>query len=271
MGMAATGDFLPVAPSNRPYAPPSNVVAVLQRLRSRNLPERINAEFLSDAGIPDGTVGRTLFALRFLGLIDGDSPSTALREIASSTDEDYQRILSELIRHAYGEVFDVLDPARDDQARLVNFFRRYTPASQRERMVVFFLGVCREAGIPTMETLRRRPSSAHSLGRTARGKAAVGRAAAGVGKGSSREVPTGPGALPNAAERYETAGGLDPALEMLVRTLPPAGTPMSDDRREQWIQMARATLAFVYPVAEAPNQRSGNSEVLETDQTEDDD
>ena len=51
---------------NRPYTPPSNVVAVLQRLRSRNLPDGIDAEYLRDAGVSEGTLGRTLFALRFL-------------------------------------------------------------------------------------------------------------------------------------------------------------------------------------------------------------
>ena len=56
---------------NRPYAPPSNVASVLQRLRSRNLPDRIDAEYLRDAAIPEGTVARTLVALRFLGLVTG--------------------------------------------------------------------------------------------------------------------------------------------------------------------------------------------------------
>ena len=44
-----------------------------------------------------------------------------------------------------------------------------------------------------------------------------------------------------------TSSGLAPALELLVRSLPAVGSPMSKDRREQWLQMARATLAFVYP------------------------
>ena len=33
---------------NRPYAPPSNVVTVLQRLRSINLPDRIDTDYLRD-------------------------------------------------------------------------------------------------------------------------------------------------------------------------------------------------------------------------------
>ena len=52
--------------ANRPYTPPSNLISVLERVRSRNLPERIDLEYLRDLGIPEGTVHRTFFALRFL-------------------------------------------------------------------------------------------------------------------------------------------------------------------------------------------------------------
>ena len=159
----------PVAPdSNRPYAPPSNVAAILQRLRSRNLPERVDADYLRDAGVSEGTISRTLFALRFLGLVDGGVPTEHLREINKATDEEYRAILAGLIRKAYKEVFDVVDPAQDTQERILNVFRRYTPGSQRERMVVFFLGMCREAGVPTMDVPRQRTSGVTPGGRMTR-------------------------------------------------------------------------------------------------------
>ena len=124
--------------SNRPYPPPSNVIAVIQRLRNKNLPESVNSEYLRDSNIPEGTISRTIFALRFLGLInEKGEPTAALRAIASSTDEEYEKILGGLIRNAYREVFIEVNPSVDSQLRIVNFFRRYTPASQRERMVVF--------------------------------------------------------------------------------------------------------------------------------------
>ena len=129
--------------TNRPYGPPSNVTAVLHRLRSRNLPDRVDAEYLRDAGVSEGTVGRTLFALRFLDLVaDDGQPTQALRSIHTSTDEEYRTILSGLVREAYSDVFNVIDPAEDSQDRILNVFRRYTPASQRNRMVIFFLGMC---------------------------------------------------------------------------------------------------------------------------------
>src|SRR5581483_8199571 len=116
-------------PSNyRPYAPPSNVISILQRIRSRNLNDRIDTEYLRDAGIPDGTVARTLSALRFLGLVgEAGEPTQALRTIHTSTDEEYRATLAGLLREAYAEVFNVIDPAEDTQDRILNVFRRYTP------------------------------------------------------------------------------------------------------------------------------------------------
>jgi hypothetical protein len=223
---------------NRPYAPPSNVVAVLQRLRTRNLPDRIDNEYLRDAGIPEGTITRTLFAMRFLGLVDeGGLLSEPLKSIHTSTDEEYQAILSGLIREAYKEVFNVVDPSQDPQDRILNVFRRYTPASQRDRMVIFFLGMCREAGIPTLDVPKARAMSATK---------------------AITETPRRPGAKAAGAvprgKRTAIAAitGIDPALEGLMRTLPTPGAPLSPERRKQWLDMAEATLRFVYPETATP-------------------
>ena len=237
--------------SNRPYPPPSNVIAVLERLRSRNLPDIVDGEFLRDAGVPDGTNTRTLFALRFLSLIDRDMPTAALRSIAISTDEEYKQILEGLVRDAYSEVFEVHDPAQDNQAAFVNFFRRYAPASQRPRMVTFFLGMCREAGIAILEPPRKRVSSA-SIGGPRASKPAAR-------KSSSRKAPALGGSLEIA-----------PALQGLVESLPKQGSVLSKARRDQWIEMARATLAFLYPeqaadADTAPNDQDDHGEGDDSD------
>jgi hypothetical protein len=199
------------------------------------LPEYVDAEYLRDAGIPEGTIGRTLFALRFLGIIEeGGIPTSALRSIHTSTDEEYRTVLAGLVREAYKEVFNVVDPAEDTQDRIINVFRRYTPASQRSRMAGFFLGMCREAAIPTLDVPRQR--------------AMVG----------TRQVANKPSARPSSTEKtgpapgvtHPKAGypsGVPPALDGLVRSLPAEGTPLSITRRQQWLKMAEATLAFVYP------------------------
>lgn len=230
------------AETNRPYTPPSNVVSILQRVRSRNLPDRIDLEYLRDAGIPEGTVHRTFFGLRFLKLVEEKGELTdKLKAIGTSTDEEYRTILSGLIREAYSEVFSVVDPAEDSQEQILNVFRRYTPGSQRTRMVIFFLGMCREAGILTRDVPRQRAmgrsreTKETPMPRTRTGTASV------KGTGTLR------------ARASAQSPDLAPALEGLVRSLPPPGTPVSKERRDQWIDMAKATLAFLYPEGGAPD------------------
>jgi hypothetical protein len=227
--------------TNRPYAPPSNVIAVLQRLRSRNLPEHVDAEYLRDAGVSEGTVGRTLSALRFLTLVtEEDEPTQALRSIHTATNEEYQAILAGLVRDAYAEVFNVLDPAEDGQERILNVFRRYTPASQRSRMVIFFLGVCREAGIPTLDVPRQRSMREPHPG--AKANSPISRTQTRQQGSKRKQVDNGAGG---------GGGGIHPALDGLIAALPAVGQPLSEPRLDQWVLMARATLRFIYPETEA--------------------
>lgn len=224
--------------TNRPYPPPSNVISVLQRLRSRNLPDGIDAEYLRDAAIPEGTISRTLFALRFLSLITKDGQATAtLRSIHTSTDEEYKGILSGAIREAYSDVFAVVDPAEDSQERILNVFRRYTPASQRARMVIFFLGMCREAGIPTLDVPRQRSMAEARPRRSS--------AARQPPPAPARRVSSAPVGTPSGAKAT-----IPPALELLIGSLPPEGSALSTKRRQQWLRMAEATLDFVYRLGE---------------------
>lgn len=234
---------------NRPYPPPSNVLSVLQRLRTRNLPEAIDNEYLRDAGIPDGTIGRTLFAMRFLGLIDeGGLLSEPLKSIHTSTDEEYKAILSGLIREAYKDVFNVIDPAQDSQDKILNVFRRYTPASQRDRMVVFFLGMCREAGIPTLDVPKARAMSAVKTAKQLPKSASTKT----TGTTTSRRERT--------STQQATITHIDPALEGLIKTLPTPGTALSEERRKQWLEMADATLKFIYPETVIPDVEEKHNE-----------
>ena len=228
------------ADTNRPYPPPSNMVALLGRLRSRNLPEHIDADYLRDAGISEGTVSRALISVHFLGLVDGDGvPTQALRTINSATDEEYQATLGGLVREAYAEVFDVVDPATDSQNRILNVFRRYTPASQRNRQVIFFLGMCREAGIPVLDTPRQRsmrePGAARAPSATAKKQ-------------------------PSQASRKVPATGRNPALQGLIDSLPPEGKALSAQQRDRWLEMAKAALTFVYPEQEETNDADSDAE-----------
>lgn len=141
----------------RPYAAPANLISVLQRVRTRNLPERIDDDLLKLAGVPDGAIYRVANALRFLGLVDeNDAPTDTLRALAGSPDEQYRELLAGVVRTAYQADFERVNPSEDTASQIVNAFRPYTPRSQTNRMVILFLGLCREAGIPVSEAPRER-------------------------------------------------------------------------------------------------------------------
>jgi hypothetical protein len=222
---------------NRPYPPSSNVIAVLQRIRDRNLPEVIDTEYFRDAGITESLVSRVVFAFKFLGLVEGDKPTDALVKISRSTDEEYRQILDGLIRSAYREVFEVLDPAMDPPDKFVNFFRRYTPASQRDRMVSFFLAICREAGIETIDAPRQRSILDPNAARQQKTRSA---------KPAKRAKAALQGEAAGAEPRHEGLAPYPKELEFLIRLLPRQGSPMPQDKRRAWLAMAETALAFLY-------------------------
>ncbi len=141
----------------RPYAPPANVVATLQRVRRMNMPAKISREFLVGASISGNIVPRVSAALRFLGLIGAeDEPTDALKALASGTEDEYKQLLEQTIRTAYATDFENIDPGTDSQQKIIDTFQRFTPKSQHMRQVMLLLGLCREAGMTVFDAPRDR-------------------------------------------------------------------------------------------------------------------
>ena len=141
----------------RPYAPPANVLACLHRLRRMNMPPVITRDLLKSIGISENIAPRVFATLRFLDLVtDSSEPTDVLRGLAGSTEDEYHQLLEKTVRRAYAEEFERIDPGVDTQERVMNAFQRYTPRSQHNRQVMLFLGLCREAWIPTLDVPRRR-------------------------------------------------------------------------------------------------------------------
>jgi Family of unknown function (DUF5343) len=172
----------------RPYAPAANVLAVIERVRRLNLPAVVDTDFLRLADVPEGSLGRVAFALRFLGLTDTSSrPTDQLRAIARATDEEYRELLAGAIQSAYATDFARVDPSVETQAKIVSAFQRYEPRSQTTRMVMLFLGLAKAAGIPVLEAPRERGLSS-------------ARVAPGRG-GSVRPKPSPAGAKPRVVSQ----------------------------------------------------------------------
>ncbi len=135
------------------------------------MPSIITRDLLKTVGISENIIPRVFATLRFLDLVtERDEPTDVLRGLAGSTEDEYRQLLEKTVRKAYADDFERIDPGTDAQDRVMNAFQRYTPRSQHSRQVMLFLGLCREAWIPTIDVPRRRgmrgkPPSQASAGR----------------------------------------------------------------------------------------------------------
>lgn len=149
----------------RPYAAAANLASVLERVRRINLPATLDNDLLRVIGIPEASLARVIFALRFLRLIDATGrPTDVLRAIARASDDEYRELLAGVVREAYAADFARVDPAHDTQTQIESVFRRYEPRSQTMRMVMLFLGLCRMAGMPVVDAPRRRGMQTRATG-----------------------------------------------------------------------------------------------------------
>jgi hypothetical protein len=160
----------------RPYAATANVTGIIKRTRTRNLPDKVDGDFIRLAGVPDAVIHRVASALKFLGLVtEDDKPTDTLRALAAAPDEQYREILAGAVRNAYEVDFARVDPTQDSQKQIIDAFRPYQPRSQTDRMVMLFLGLCREAGMEVKDAPRERPMGA-TVARPGGSARAIGKA-----------------------------------------------------------------------------------------------
>lgn len=131
-----------------PYAPPSAVLGFLQAWRDKTLPSPITLEVLERLQITPALAPRTLQSLGDLDLLDNDGkPTAALEGLKRLPQAEYVKGLAGLLRAVYAEVFQYVDPGKDDINRVADQFRVFEPTGQRPRMVTLFLGLCEAAEI----------------------------------------------------------------------------------------------------------------------------
>lgn len=140
-----------------PYASVANVLRAIDHYREK-MPASFSKELLVRLGYPDAYAVRTLRALRLLDLVDDDGlPTDALRELRGATNDEFPARLEQIVRSAYSDVFEVVDPATDSRDAILQAFAYNEPGAQRNRMVVLFLGLCEAAGmLPAGKAPRKR-------------------------------------------------------------------------------------------------------------------
>lgn len=220
-----------------PYAPAAPVVNVYTRFRERGLGTPITTDVLMRAGVTESLANRTMQSLQGLDLVDEEGqPTEWLNKIRTAPTSELKAVLAEWIKAVYAEVFQFVDPSKDDQVAIRDAFRSYQPIGQQDRAVALFIALCVEAGLAP-ESMKNAP------------KAPVRRPA-----GSARAAPA-----PKPTPKVKSYGGgaaqpvgeLPPAITGLLASLPSNGTGWTKDQRDRFLKTFESVLDFVIPVRTA--------------------
>lgn len=173
-------------------------------------------------------------SLQFLGLVDeGGYPTDAARRLRTAPSDEFHKVLEQIVRSAYKPIFEVVEPTTASRTQVDDAFRHEKPEAQRARMVAFFLGMCREAGITLKEApVGGRPSKGQGKRISRKATATKDQVVLAEERPVERQL-----ALPPAPSR-----SLDPALVGIVGKISELETA---DDLEAWVAMFRAAFNFV--------------------------
>jgi hypothetical protein len=127
-----------------PYAPISALAKFFDRIRDRQIPDRVDHNYLRKLSVAHNNEYSLLSALKFLGVLDDHgAPTVAYRNL--QTTAAFKDTLWRLVTLAYKPVFDVGAETLSLEEQ-VNFFRVSSSASQAKNAARFFRAVCDLAG-----------------------------------------------------------------------------------------------------------------------------
>lgn len=134
-----------------PYVSAAAMSSFFDHVRWVATPKRVDGGLLLDYGLPTGSVGAMLSALKFFGLVENNgTPTPAFKMIQAGGDE-FRKNLEEIVTRSYSDLFSRLDPSRDSREKIRNYFaRHYSPAISK-KATILFLDLAKEAGIPLAE------------------------------------------------------------------------------------------------------------------------
>lgn len=223
-----------------PYAPPQTVMSLIHQYRNKALPTPFTKDVLTRAAVPDSLVARTLQAFRLLDLIDdGGNPTPAFEGLRRAAEADFPARLAEIVRGAYADVFQFVDPATESQERVRDVFRHYEPLGQLTRIVTLFLGLCEAAGIVPEGTRKQGPTA--------------GRTRTTPTPRQNRKEPNRPASFSSKVRVRNDENGIIPAaITGILSSLPAEGESWTTARRAKFVAVFGSVLDFVYPIDDDP-------------------
>jgi hypothetical protein len=221
-----------------PYGPPQGALAMIHGFRDRGLTVPFTAAVYAKAGISESLIPRVKNTMEGLDLVDAEgNPTQLLLGLRAAKTDEFQARLAEVVRAAYSEVFQFVDPMKDDLNRITDAFRDYIPHGQRTRMVTLFMGLCEAAGLA--------PPS------TGKPAASNGRPSAPAKKRPEAQRKVPPAITSHGGGSTLGGNGIPPALLGVLSGLPSPEQGWTREQREHFYTAFGALLDFSIPIREA--------------------
>ena len=200
-----------------------------------------------------GSVGGQLVpSLRFLLLLDGNSPTQSLDDLARADDETRKQLLERCLRSAYGE--ELLDGLRTDTPKMFDEKLRTLGATDatHQKAASFFINASKYAGLEIQPAIKKRARNKQSRARSARAKPPSTR-------GHTQDEPSTAGASDARAEE-PPVDGLRPVVAALISDLKEIGNKWTETERDSWLHTFQVTLEYAYPANETHDQETDGTE-----------
>jgi hypothetical protein len=194
----------------------------------------VDAEVLARAGVSDSLNARTLQALQVLDLVDEEGKHTDVLEgLRLAPESEYKQRMAEWLNSAYGDVLKFVDPTTDDDTKVRDAFRPYSPTGQQSRMVSLFNGLYEAAGV--------RQKTGQSSKRDKLRAASVPRIRAARPPAPKKHSPGG-------GAQFISSGNLPTAISGLLNSLPAEGRGWTQERRDKFVTTFEAVLDFCFSI-----------------------
>lgn len=233
---------MPLEPGDKaPYTTVSALLTTLRWFRDKSgARNKIDADVLARAGVPDSLTSRTLRSLISLDLIDESGiPSGQWLEMASIRGEDeYVARFGEWLKDTYRELLSFADPSTDTYARVLQGFRGYEPSGQRQNMVALFLGLWKYAELPVSDDIVTQQAGRDTATRSTAPKT---RTLQKKPRDSTRSSET------RKLSTY-TPAGIPPSVAGLLQDLPTQGSTWTTKERATWLVTFQVILDYAFPV-----------------------